>query len=120
MELIAHWLPSVGAALMVFAGLVGLLKPALMIDPIGIVTSSAKGISEVRAIFGGINLGGGVAALLLHDHSVYIALGAGWLAATLSRFYSMAVDGTTLRESVPALVVDGGLALLFLSTLLQA
>ncbi len=116
MNFIATWMPLVGAGLMVIVGLVGLLKPALMIDPLGISTSSAKGMSEVRAIFGGINLGGGLAALLLQDPAIYLALGSAWSGATLARFYSMAVDGSTLRDSIPALVVDVGLAVLLLSS----
>ena len=120
MELIATWLPLVGAVLMIIAGLVGLIRPALMIDPLGINTSSAKGMSEVRAIFGGINLGGGLAALVLQDPNVCLALGIAWLGATLARFYSMAVDGTTLRDSIPALIVDGGLTVLLLSSLLRS
>lgn len=118
MQFIATWLPNLGAALMVFVGLVGVFKPASMIDPLGISTSSPLGISEVRAIFGGLQLGGGLAALVLQDQSVFVALAMGWLAATLVRFYSMAVDGLTFRGAVPALFVDGGLALLLLSALL--
>ncbi len=119
MNVLANWLPLAGAVLMVIAGVVGLVRPVLMIGPLGITTSGAKAVSEIRAIFGGINLGGGLAALFLQDPTVYLALGIGWSGATLARFYSMAVDGTTFRDSVPALIVDGGLALLFLSCLLQ-
>ena len=67
-------------------------------------------------MFGGILLGVGLSALVLGDPNVYLALGLGWTGATAARFVSMALDGSTIKESIPPIVVDGTAALLALSS----
>jgi len=112
------WLPLTGAALLVLVGLIGIFKPAAMIKPLGLQAQTPLAMSEVRAIFGGINFGGGLVALYLQQPGVYLLLGMAWLMAALVRFYSMKVDSLNLKDSIAALLVDGGMALLFLSSVL--
>jgi len=115
METIAEWLPRLGAVLVLLIGVLGFFKPTALTDSLGIQLSKPIATSEARAVFGGINLGGALLALYFHDPLVYTTLGFGWAAATAARFYSMAVDGTSLKDTVPTIVVDGVLALLLLS-----
>jgi len=61
-------------------------------------------------------LGVGLTALVLGDANVYLALELGWTGATVARFVSMALDGSTIKESIPPIVVDGTAALLALSS----
>ena len=118
MEILLEWLPRIGAGLMVIIGLLGFFRPHLMLDPMNIRFDTPVAISEVRAVFGGINLGGGLAALLLQEPLVYGTLSAAWGFATLARCYSIASDGISMRDAIPGLIVDGGLAGLFLFGLL--
>ena len=118
METLIEWLPRVGAGLVVLLGLVGFFKPTLVTDAQQITLGSNMAKSEARVVFGGIHLGSGLLALWLLEPVVFMTLGAAWFFGLLARFYSMAVDGTSLRDSMGGIIVDGGLAFLFLSGLI--
>jgi len=115
MELLAEWLPKVGASLIILIGLIGFFKPRALLDPMGIKLEKNEAISEVRGVFGGLNIGTGTAALYFADPTLYAALGFTWLCVTAARPYSMFADGTTLKQSVAPICVDLTVALLFLS-----
>ncbi len=116
METLFEWLPRIGAAITCLIGLTGLIKPNAILDSLDIKLESAKAFSEVRGVFGGIMLGVGGSALVLGDANVYLALGMAWTGATAARFLSMAMDGSTIQESIPPIAVDGTIALLALSS----
>lgn len=118
MEALIDWLPRIAAVLVLIIGLVGFFKPRAFTDPLQIQLGSAVAVSETRTVFGGLNLGVALMALLLHDPLVYITLGTAWLFGLLARFYSMFADGSNFRESLPGILVDAVLAALFLSGLL--
>jgi hypothetical protein len=116
METVLEWLPRLGALLTMAIGAAGFLKPTLITDGCDIELKSAKAFSEARGVFGGILFGLGATALVLGDPSVFLALGLAWTGATLARFVSMALDGSTIQESIPPIVIDGTAALLALSS----
>jgi hypothetical protein len=118
MENTVVWLPRVGAGIMLLFGLIGFFKPRLLLDQLGIELKTPSGVSEARAVFGGMNLGLAVIALYLAEPIIYVALGAAWGTLTLARFYSLAVDGIGLKAAIPGIVVDGSLCFLFLSSLI--
>jgi hypothetical protein len=115
MDALVDNLPRLGAVLTLIIGLVGFFKPRLITAGVHIVMDGPVGVSEIRGAMGGTHLGLSLFALLVHEPLVYMAMGFGWLFVTLARFYSMLVDKTTFRQSIPALVVDGTLTSLFLS-----
>lgn len=115
MEVLAEWLPRIGAILSIILGLVGILKPQLITDNVEVRLDGPVGLSEARAAFGGIHFGLGLFALLSSQTPVYTAIGCAWLCAFLARIYSMVADKTTLQQTMPGFVVDGVLAVLFLS-----
>ena len=119
METLIDWLPRVGAILTVLLGLVGFFKPHLVTDAQQIELRSPMALSEARVVFGGLHLGGGLMALSLHEPLVYLTLGVAWSAGLLARFYSMVADSTSLRDSLPGIVVDAVMAALFLAVLVQ-
>ena len=118
METFLEWLPRIGALLTVALGLVGFFKPRLITDGQQIELKSPMALSEARVVFGGLHLGGGIMALVLHEPLVYMTLGVAWSVGLLARFYSMVADSTSLRHSLPGIVVDATMAFLFLSGLL--
>lgn len=118
MEFLIDWLPRIGAGLMLIIGLVGFFKPRAFTEQMQIRLDSAMATSEIRTVFGGLNIGGGLMALLLQNPLVYMTLGVAWFFGLLARFYSMAADGATLQQSVPGIMVDAVLAFLFLSGLI--
>ena len=120
MESWIDWLPRIGACLTLVIGLVGFFKPRLFLDQVQIALEGPKAFSEARAVFGGLNLGMAIAALTLGEPAVFTALGIGWFVLTLARLWSLAVDGIGIKDTIPPLIVDGGLAFLFLAPVLLA
>ena len=53
MEMLAEWLPRIGAILTVMMGLVGFFKPRLITDGQQIELRSPMALSEARVVFGG-------------------------------------------------------------------
>ncbi len=117
MDALIEWLPRTAALLQLLIGLVGFFKPRLFTDRLQIGLASNMAVSEVRTVFGGLNLGIALAALVLNSALVFIALGIAWFFGLLARFYSMLVDGSGLRESLPGILVDALLAGMYLSGL---
>jgi hypothetical protein len=118
METMIEWLPKIAAGLTLVIGVINLLHPRLMLTPMGIALQSPMAVSEVRAVFGGLNLGMAIAAFALGEPVIFTALGITWGVLTLSRFLSMAMDGIGFKASIPPLIVDGTLCFLFLSPVL--
>lgn len=118
METILEWTPRLGALLTILIGAAGFFKPTVITDGCDIALGSSKALSESRAVFGGLNLGWGLTALITGNPAVFLALGCAWSLATAARFYSMVADGSTVQESIPPIVIDGTIALLSLSILL--
>lgn len=118
MQALAQWLPVAGALITLLIGLVGFFKPRLLLDQLDIKLESPAAVSEARAVFGGMNLGPAVAALVLGEPIIFTLLGIAWSTLLLARFWSLAVDGIGLKGATPGIVVDGVIAFLFLSPLL--
>jgi len=117
METLIEWLPRIGAIIMLIIGLVGFFKPQLFTRNLGIEMNGPMAVSEMRTVMGGLNIGLATAALLLQEPLVYITLGVAWLFGLLARFYSLLADKSGFKASIPAFVIDGGLAFLFLANL---
>jgi len=117
METLIDWLPRSGALLMFIIGLVGFFKPQAFTAPLQISLDSPVAVAEARTVFGGLNLGAALMALLLNQPLVYMTLGVAWLFGLLARLYSLAVDKPGLKAGMPGIVVDALLSGLFLSGL---
>ncbi|MEH6587120.1 MAG: hypothetical protein V7720_11190 [Halioglobus sp.] len=115
MEALIDWLPRVGAIITVVLGLVGFFKPRLITDGQQIALGSPMALSEARVVFGGLHLGSGLMALALNEPLIYMTLGVAWAFGLLARLYSMVADKANLQQSLPGIVVDSLMALLFLS-----
>lgn len=118
MDMLVEWLPRIGALFTLLLGLVGFFKPQLITDGQQITLGSPMAYSEARVVFGGLHLGAGIMALALHNPAIYLTLGVAWACGLLARLYSMVADRTSLQHSVPGIVVDSVMALLFLSVTL--
>ncbi len=118
MDAVIEWLPRVGAILMLLIGLVGFFKPQAFADNMGIGLNKPEAWSELRTVMGGLNVGGALGALIFQAPEVFMTLGLAWLFGLFARFWSILKDDMTIKTSIPAFIVDGGLAFLFLSPLL--
>lgn len=76
-------------------GLAFLFAPGLTFRALGIDIREGRrgGYAEARSTMGGFHLGLGIAALLLAQPMVYLALGAAFALAAFGRILSMLSDG---------------------------
>ena len=105
-------LASLGAILTVALGLLGLLAPLHAGRMVGLKPEGPRGLSELRATYGGLVAGLGLACLVLQAPAAYAVAVCAWLGAALARLLSMALDRN------PSWLNAGGVALELLIGLL--
>jgi hypothetical protein len=81
---------------------------------IGLSTPSLLGVSEVRATYGGLFIGAGVAVLLSGSTTAATVLGAAWGGAFVGRALSVVIDRSRSKENVAGLVIEAAMAALLL------
>lgn len=86
-------------------GLLGLFKPTAVYGFTGLTASGARGISEIRAIFGGLFLGLGIAPLFLGEPA-YQMLGIAYLAIALARMVSIVIDKSYAQSNWISLAIE--------------
>jgi uncharacterized membrane protein len=64
-----------------------------------------RGVSEIRAIFGGLFIGLGLAPLFL-GATAYQMLGIGYLAIAVARAFSMVFDKSYAQSNIISLVIE--------------
>ncbi len=102
------------AVLHLLIGLAGLLIPARVAAEISLQPLGKLGLSEIRATFGGIFLGLGVAMLLLNTADTYAVVAAGWFGAAIARAISIVVDREPHPKNFGGLIIEAGVgAMLF-------
>ncbi len=77
-------------------GVLALVKPTSVYGFTGLKTDGARGISEIRAIFGGLFIALGIAPFLFGE-TAYLVLGLGYLVIAITRLASIFIDRS--RES---------------------
>jgi hypothetical protein len=84
-------LKIIAAVATAVTGLLGLIKPTAVYGFTGLLANGPRGISEIRAIFGGLFLALGIAPLFLQEKA-FTMLGIGYLAIAAARIFSILVD----------------------------
>ncbi|KOF18915.1 membrane protein [Ensifer adhaerens] len=108
-----EFLAFCAAAAAALIGVVMLFAPRLTFRAagIGIAEGRRGGLAEARSTMGGMHAGLGLAAILLAQPMVYLAIGAAFALAAFGRILSMMSDnGATLYNWV-ALLVQAALAI---------
>lgn len=103
---------SVGAAISVLAGALGLLFPARVSSVIGLALPGRLGVSEFRATYGGLFVGAGAAVLLIGSTEAALVLGFAWLGAFAARLLSLVIDRSISRENLAGLGIELGIGVL--------
>lgn len=86
-------------------GLLGLIRPGAVYGFTGLSADGPRGVSEIRAIFGGLFIGMGVAPLFL-GQPAYIMLGAAYLAIAIARAVSILLDKSYARSNLISLAIE--------------
>lgn len=93
---------SLGTAL---TGVFALVKPSAIYGFTGIVAEGARGISEIRSIFGGLFIALGIAPFIFGEIG-YQVLGLGYLAIAVVRLVSIFIDQSTASSNLISLAIE--------------
>jgi uncharacterized membrane protein len=86
-------------------GLLALVKPAATYGFIGLNPNGVRGVSEIRAIFGGLFIALGLAPLFL-GAVAYQMLGIAYLAIAVARLFSIVVDKSYAKSNLISLAIE--------------
>jgi len=86
-------------------GLLALVRPTAIYGFPGLIAEGARGISEIRAIFGGLFIAMGIAPFIFGDIA-YQVLGFGYLAIAVARLVSIIIDHSTASSNWISLAIE--------------
>jgi hypothetical protein len=86
-------------------GLLGFTKPSATYGFIGLNANGARGVSEIRAVFGGLFIALGIAPLFLGPVA-YRMLGIGYLAIAVARTISIVIDKSYAQSNLISLATE--------------
>ncbi len=94
----------VGAIISIIAGCLGLIWPKQVSRTIGLQIPGRLGQSEVRATYGGLFIGAGVAVVLIASSDAALVLGAAWAGALLhEQSHSSSINHARRKTSLASL-----------------
>lgn len=103
---ILHILKIIAALGTIATGLVALLAPKSIRNFTGLEIPGPRGITEVRAVFGGFFIALGIAPLALAVPQAYAMLGIAYLGVGAVRLVSMFLDKSVVRSNIISLIVE--------------
>jgi hypothetical protein len=86
-------------------GLLSLVKPTAVYGFTGLTAEGARGISEIRAVFGGLFIALGIAPFIFGEVA-YQVLGIGYLAIATARLVSIIIDHSTATSNLISLSIE--------------
>ena len=86
-------------------GLLALVRPTSVYGFTGLKAEGARGISEIRAVFGGLFIALGIVPLFLGTPAFQM-LGFGYLAIAVVRTVSIVLDKSTDRSNFISLAIE--------------
>jgi hypothetical protein len=98
-------LKIIAAVATVATGALALVKPKAVYGFTGLKAEGVRGISEIRAIFGGLFIGLGIAPFIFGDTG-YLVLGLGYLAIAVTRLISIVIDRSTDKSNLISLGIE--------------
>lgn len=102
---VIRFLQIVAALATAATGLFSMLAPRQVIGFTGLQPIGGRGITELRAVLGGLFVALGVAPFFLGP-TAYRMLGIGYLAIFAVRAVSMIVDRSVVQSNVISLIVE--------------
>ena len=90
----------------ILTGMVSLFWPLRVRGFTGLEANGGRGITEIRAILGGVFIGLGAAVLFLNDPVAYQTLGITYLVVAVIRTISMFVDRSVVQSNIISVVAE--------------
>jgi hypothetical protein len=87
-------------------GLVSLIKPAAVYGFTGLNANGVRGISEIRAVLGGLFIALGAAPLILNAPAAFQVVGITYLGVAIARALSIVLDKSYAQSNLISLVVE--------------
>ncbi len=89
-----------------FIGVASFIVPQTIQNFVDLHPRGPRGMTETRAVFGGVMMGLGLAALLFGTREVYRTLGFMYLGTAISRFVSMFIDRSFNTNNLFSLALE--------------
>jgi len=86
-------------------GLLAFVKPDATYGFIGLNAPDARGVSEIRAVFGGLFIALGLTPLFL-GAPAYRMLGIGYLMIAVTRAFSIVFDRSFAQSNIISLIIE--------------
>ena len=86
-------------------GLLAFVKPDATYGFIGLNANGVRGVSEIRAVFGGLFIALGIVPLILGT-TAYHMLGYSYLAIAVTRAFSIVFDKSYAQSNIISLVIE--------------
>ncbi len=90
----------------VLTGLISLIRPLSVQGFTGLMATSGRGITEIRAVLGGLFIALGAVPLILGQPVTYQMLGIGYLVIGAVRVVSMFLDQSLVSSNTISLLVE--------------
>ena len=107
-------LPRIGALITIFLGFIGLIAPTKIAQLVSIKPDGLRGISEIRATYGGFFFGLGSCSLYFNNHVLFVSLGIAWLSAGFGRSISVICDRSNSAKNIAGILFESAIGLLFI------
>jgi uncharacterized membrane protein len=98
-------LKIISALATVVTGLLALVKPTAVYGFTVLTANGVRGVSEIRAIFGGLLIALGLASLFLGPVA-YQMLGIAYLGIAAARAFSIVFDKSTAQSNLISLFIE--------------
>lgn len=102
---------TLGSLVTAGLGVCGLFWPANVAAVVGIEPDGERGVSEIRATYGGLFLAIGLYATIVQDASVFRALGVGWIGIASARSFSYVHDRSRSGLNLGAIFLEAAIGL---------
>jgi hypothetical protein len=104
--MIIQILQIIAAVGTIFTGLYSLLRPATLTSFTGLRPEGGRGITEIRAVMGGLFIALGAFPLVVNSPIAYLMLGVTYLGIGLVRAISMFTDKSVVQSNIISLAVE--------------
>jgi hypothetical protein len=98
-------LKIIAALVTTVTGLLAFLKPSAVYGFTGLKADGARGVSEIRSVFGGLFIGLGIAPFFL-GATAYTMLGIAYLTIAVARVLSIVIDRSYAKSNWISLGIE--------------
>ena len=99
-------LKIIAAIATVVTGLISAVGPQSVSGFTGLSAPGPRGITEIRAVLGGVFIGLGLAPFILNAPAAYRTVGVMYLAVAVVRAVSIVIDKSAVQSNIISLIVE--------------